>query len=273
MTVTHLDSTEAILRALRRTRTPAARGASNDYELAYDSPQGRRFGVREFCDSDTPFFAEEMIPNGRIAELNDQGHLIGSHADDRIAALKQDPNGFQAGLRASDIDPDTVIYSGSGLGVTSIYYLSLEDAAAAIADAIARNVWLASDDPSLLNDPEFQREIAQSEARMRAEHAEWQTSMRVAAQAQPGLFQGLYNFHGPLDREARTAILAYLNDPTEANWEAIHSMMITASQTVWQAWSSVDPNAPVSNPTDAPWSRMPDPQTLRQALRKAAGES
>ncbi|MBK1666555.1 hypothetical protein CKO28_00675 [Rhodovibrio sodomensis] len=274
MTLTRLDDAHAIKHALQRSRRAAARGASNDYDYEYRAPNGRTFEAREFLHSDQPFFVSEIKPNGRIMQLNAEGHVIGSSESPRIEALAQDPNSFLTNLRAEGFDEETVTFTGEGFGVTTVYHPSLEAVAQKIAEALTSNAWLRSKDTSLLDDPTFQAELRESEAQMRADHEAWKQQMQAAAQDQPELFRGLYNLAGPLGEEQRKRILTYLNQPTEANWEQICNLIVSggALSTVWQAWRAVDPSAPVSKPADSPWPSIPDPETLKTALRAAADQ-
>jgi len=80
----------------------------------------------------------------------------------------------------------------------------------------------------------------------------------------------------PITAESRADIEAYLAAPTEARWDKIQGLNIDGFTTVWQAWCAVDPKAPrtgrrytATGELIAGWPEVPDPFTLRRALRAA----
>jgi len=92
------------------------------------------------------------------------------------------------------------------------------------------------------------------------------------------LLDGLESLLGPLDLEHRAALTSYLGEPTEAGWDAIHGVVVSARplRTVWQAVLRIDPTFPRVGPASAGgkrlegWTRIPDAITVARALRAVA---
>lgn len=265
MAAISLDSPAALVAAIRRTRRPSEQGDSHDFALSYRAPNGRNFEIREYDDG--RFFMSEFRPNGRGRRPD------GGYAE--IPALKRaldDPNGFLAAARAAGLDEDGVVRGGQGLGVATRYFPDLAAVAGAIREALDANRWYDSVDRALLRDPAFLAALADDEARGREAWEERKQADHARAVAEgEGIFKGLHNMHGPLPKERRDLILAYLNEPTASGWEAIAHTCVKGMKTLWQAWLAVDPSAPRSKAMDGAWPRIPDPETLRAAMRDAAG--
>jgi len=265
MATISLDSPAALVAAIRRTRRPSGQGDSHDFALTHRAPNGRLFEIREYEDG--RFFMSELRPNGRGLRPN------GTYAE--IPALKRvldDPNGFVAAARAAGLDEDGIVRGGQGLGVATRYFPDLAAVVEAIRGAIAENRWYDSVDRELLRDPAFLASLAEDEEVGRAA---WETQKqaehaRAVAEGE-GIFKGLHSMRGPLPKERRDLILAYLNAPDEAGWEAIAHTCVKGMTTLWQAWLKVDPEAPRSKSRDGAWPRIPEPETLREAMRDAAG--
>jgi hypothetical protein len=79
------------------------------------------------------------------------------------------------------------------------------------------------------------------------------------------------------------AVEAYLAEPCKRTWDGLATKIIPGTmRTVWASWVRVDGGAPVRIPTAPPsgstepwdrWPSIPDPFTLRRAIRAArAGE-
>ena len=94
------------------------------------------------------------------------------------------------------------------------------------------------------------------------------------------LFDGLFNFYGPLSPDIKKRIKNYLCHPTVEGWVDIYGIIIRADiglgLTVWQAVIAVDPAFPrVGRRTDfkgnvlREWQKIPDPFTLKKALEWA----
>lgn len=265
-----LSPTHIIKAALLRTREPSQSGASDDFAMEYRAPNGRIFEVREYDSGQ--FFMSEMCPVPRLARYDEERDTYHYLYEPRLKGIMDDPNAFAASARGMGIDLNDVVRTGSGIGVASIFYDSLEDVAAAVATALDANLWYDSVDHAKLADPEFQERMRRiNEEQSAAYRAERQAMHEAAVEHEHGLFKGLHSMIGPLSDGTKKAILSYLNDPTEDQWDAIYSKIINGHGTVWQAWIEVDRNAPKSKPSDRGWPSIPDPDTLRAALRKASG--
>lgn len=261
-----LASPAAIATALRRSRRPSERGDSHDFSYEYRAPNGRRFEAREFDGGE--FFLSEYRPTGRVGS----GGVF--RESETVAAALADPNGFLAAMRAAGVDEEGLVRSGSGLGVGSIYHPGVAEVAEAIAAAVRDNAWYDSVDRAKLADPAFQAGLRREEA---AAGRRWRQEQRRAHQRAvaegDGLFKGLHNMFGPLPKERRDAILSYLNAPSEAGWDEISRTCVKGLTTLWQAWTEIDPAAPRSKGMDGAWPSLPDPETLRAAIRAVAGLS
>jgi hypothetical protein len=77
---------------------------------------------------------------------------------------------------------------------------------------------------------------------------------------------------GPLDDAAIERIQAFLDDPSEETWNGCYSLCVGGMTTVWKAVCRVDPGFPRSKsigpePSGYGWPRVPDPFTVRRALK------
>jgi len=264
-----LKSAKAIKAALLRAREPSEEGASDDFCMEYRAPNGRQFEVREYDDGH--YFMSEMRPMARLARFDEERDTYLYLDEPRLRGIMDDPNAFIASARDMGINAQEIVYSGSGLGLGSIYYDSLDEVAAAVANALDANLWYDSVDRAKLADPDFQAEQRRvQEEQSAAYRAEQQAMHEQAVADEHGLFKGLHSMMGPLSEDAKKDILSYLNDPSEENWNAIYSTMIKGHKTVWQAWLAVDRSAPTSKAGDR-WASIPSANTLRTALRAASG--
>jgi hypothetical protein len=265
MTPIDLGSPALVAAAIRRTRKPGGQGDSHDFAYAYRAPNGRRFELREYEDGQV--FLSEFRPNGR-ARLEDG--TFGSVSG--LVRAARDPNGFVAEARALGFDEDRLVRGGAGLGIASRHFPDIEAAAAAIRAALDANAWYDATDRALLADPGFQARLAadDAESRIAWEAAKKAEHERAVAEGK-GLFQGLHSMHGPLPKERCDMILAYLNGPSEAGWDAIAHTCVKGMRTLWQAWLAVDPEAPRSKSSDGAWPRIPGVEVLREAIETVAG--
>ena len=152
-------------------------------------------------------------------------------------------------------------------------YSGLGEVAGAITEANERNDRYVHVDNGKLNDPEFQEELRETEERERRKHEAEMRQIENASHEEHGLFEGLYAMMGPLPDSTKQAILAFLNDPTERNWDAVSGKCVKGMETVWQLWAQADPDAPVSKPLDGPWPNVPDPDMIRDVLRDAGARN
>lgn len=273
MPVIDIPAQKFVANAIRRSRRPAAEGDSECARYAYMAPNGRRFEIREYEDSDAPFFVSELRPNGRVYEGNlDDARSARYWLEPQVEELLDDPNGFEAAIQDLGFDREDrgVIYNAGGLGVATIYYGTFEDVANAIVRAISANQWLDSVDRELLNSPEFQAKLREDEKQMRDLYrAEMKAHHEAALEAGSGLFKGLHNMMGePLPKEIRDRILSFLNSPTQETWEQCYSICVKGGTTLWQAWAKVDSSAPRSRPHEGEWPSIPDAEIIKKALRQ-----
>lgn len=214
------------------------------------------------------FFMEEMRPNGKV--ITQIKPYVECEQSEAVLRLLESPNDFEAALAEVGIDSESLVYVGSGFGVYTRYFASLEACAATIADYLERNAWYDAQDHDLMADPDYQRHLKKLDAEERrhfqaAERTRHEQSMRL----DHGLFKGLYAMTGPLSEDAKRRILAFLNAPSKANWDAVARYIVKGSTTMWQLWASFDPEAPRSLPsTDGPerWPTVPEPERMRNAL-------
>jgi hypothetical protein len=93
---------------------------------------------------------------------------------------------------------------------------------------------------------------------------------------QPSIIDRCTNMNGSLRGEIRERLAAALRDPTQETWEAAYSIIVAypaRNQTLWQAWITVDPGAPLIGPMNGkPWASIPDKLTLRRAVEVALRE-
>lgn len=238
-----------------------------DRQYRYEHANGRLFLIRYFGDTGA-YFMSELIPNGRLyyPPTDDQPERF--HEDSRIDLAKDSPNDLNARIRDLGLSPDNLIRVGGGLGVAARFFNSLRECAQEIQKAIQTNTWYDSIDRDLLEDPEFQenqRRIQEQE--LRSYRRDQQVLYEQSKANEPGLFKGLYSMLGLLSQENKKQILDYLNSPSEEKWDEISGYLIRTSVTLWQAWLKVDRDAPMTKPMDGPWPRIPEPETLRQAMR------
>lgn len=265
-----LSSAKAIKAAMLRARKPSPRGASDDFTLDYRAPNGRFFDVREYPDG--RYLVSEMRPNCRLARYPEGGLVPHCWDEPRLKPLMDDPNGFMEGVRALGIDEGEVIRVGGGIGVGSRFFDTLDAVAAAVAEALEANRWYDDVDRALVADPEFQARLRRNgRIASAAFRAEERAMHERAVRGEHGLFKGLHSAIGPLDDDTKTAILSYLNAPDEERWKDIYSKCVKGFKTLWQAWAAVDPACPRSLPSSGRWPRIPDPETVRSALRAASG--
>ena len=82
---------------------------------------------------------------------------------------------------------------------------------------------------------------------------------------------GCRNAFGGLKGDVRKRLLAVLNHPCQASWDAAHTIIIAGSKmtTLWQAVIVVDPTFPRSKRIEDPWPVVPDQFTLCRAIKQA----
>ncbi|MCP1674456.1 hypothetical protein J2T57_001558 [Natronocella acetinitrilica] len=259
--------------------TPAEPGSGQGREFDYTLPNGRRFNVLE-CERDR-YFLCELIPSGRVVTSSPAARV--PHAEDhpvlKAILREKGPNAVCETAQAAGIDPNDMVLSGAGVSAYARFHASRAACENEIFRVVAEDVWYQHEDPALKRDPEHQAALAAQDAAEREAYQRAQQAQCAEALAAPGLFRGCHNLHGPLSQETQRAILAYLNAPNEARWEAISGLIIgPAMTTLWQAWSAVDPRAPVSLPLEADangrrWPRLPEPECLREAIRRVGARA
>lgn len=242
-------------------------------EWSLQHANGRRFHVRG--QDDGRYFLEEYRPNGRVCtgEFGKPGFHCWDDPQLKALLATCGPNAVYGAAREAGIDLDQAVSCGAGYGVYSRYFDSLEACAAAVNEALAQDAWYSAQDEAKRRDPAYREQLRAQESRQRKAYQAEQARRRAEATAvNAGLFKGCFNLFGPLPKAAQTQILAYLNAPSQDGWDAIHGLLIGGGRTatLWQAWCAIDPEAPKSRPLDAPWPRLPEPETLRRAIRSVA---
>ncbi len=80
------------------------------------------------------------------------------------------------------------------------------------------------------------------------------------------------NYLGKLSPAIRARFQAFFADPTEANWDAIHAIVINPGSmrraTIWQMVVCIDPNFPIARAIGG-WYQVPTVFTVMRALREA----
>jgi acetyl esterase/lipase len=103
----------------------------------------RQFTVRrlQYAGERARFFLCEMLPNGRMLDVNEQGDITRSWDEPRIMDTESRvaPNELLATLRAMGIAVEAMVFWGAGHSVDSIYYESSETCAESIARALNEN--------------------------------------------------------------------------------------------------------------------------------------
>lgn len=238
----------------------------------YVADNGRTFNIwdmrEDILNADKAFFMEEMRPNGRIVTQTEP--YIECEDSEPIKCLLDSPNDFAAGFEKTGVSEDVLIRVGCGFGVYTRYFDSIEACAQAIEDSIDRNEWYDALDHELMADEGYKRKLqAQAKAGRREFRAMQQAQHEQAMATEHGLFKGLHSMIGPLCDETKQRILAFLNEPSKANWDAVAHTIVKGGTTMWGLWLSFDPEPPRSLPsTDDPqrWPCVPDPDQMREAL-------
>lgn len=241
--------------------------------MSFCAPNGRSFVVS--FPNDETYFLEELSPSGMLYFGKDPGEFKPDDFKDWPLhdQYKDDPNGYVPALRADGYSTDVMCASGSGRGVNSRYFDSLEDVAGAIIEAMNSNVRYSSDDPDLVNDEEHNRRVEAEADLLSQQWSEFHEGLHEDAKEQEsGIFNGLCGMLGPLSAGAKERILGFLNSPSSETWDNAYSISLNGGTTLWQLWMSADPaNAPVSKPFDEKWEVIPDPEVIRGAMRALSG--
>lgn len=249
----------AIKRDLRQS-------GGDEPSASYCHPNGRSFDIRS--QDDGSFFLSEMIPTGAFQTTN--GGIV---HDPRIKTAAENPNGCRDAIIAAGLDPATLFHAGGGYGVYSRYLPDLRSVVDAILTAIETNVRYDHQDRDLMADAGFAAELAKRTEESQRQFRIMEAELDAAAiERESGIFIGLRHMMGPLGDETKLAILSYLNEPTDERWDAIASTTIAGFTTLWQAWAAIDPKAPRSLEAEGKWPRIPDPETVRSAMRHVAAK-
>jgi len=219
---------------------------------------------------DGRYFLQEFRPNGRLCDGQWGSGSFHCWDEPALKALLAEcgPNELRERAAAAGIDMSRAVSGGAGYGVYSRFLPSLAACAEAVNDALTANQWYSAEDEALKNDPAFQRELRERERHERAAYRAQQRAALAQAEAvNHGLFKGCATMLGPLPEKTQKAILAYLNAPSAERWDDIANAIIDGVHTLWAAWCEVDPEAPRSRPLDGPWPQIPEPETLRRAIR------
>lgn len=84
------------------------------------------------------------------------------------------------------------------------------------------------------------------------------------------------NMFGKINPKIKARIEMYLSNPTSENWDDIHGILITKSQTIWQAVIAVDKTfncygrqINTKGKIIKDWVKIPDVQILKAAITNA----
>ncbi|MTH95676.1 hypothetical protein [Roseibium sp. RKSG952] len=243
-------------------------------EMSFRTTNGRRFEVGALGGG--KLFLTEISPTGVFYLGKDPG--VYNPADferwPRHEEFKDDPNGYADAIRGDGLDPDKMCGSGSGIGVHSKFFDTLEEVAQAIIISVNDNVRYCSTDLDLLNDEDYNQRLQKiAETEQKAFRESQRHLHRNSLKTEHGVFKGLHTMFGPLSDDAKKRILSFLNSPSNETWNAIHGLILKGGTTMWQAWIATDPQAPRSKPLDGEWPAIPDPDTIRSAMRKLAANT
>lgn len=252
---------------LRGMVTLLPESTEDDREFLFNDPESEReFLITRLENADgIRFYVQEMTPNGRLVETDDDGNVKKAWEEPRIRAIerRQGPNGLLRACKAVGIDAQAMVCCGAGFSIDSRYLDSLEACAQEIAKSIEGNVRYES-----LRELSDEEKASLGHQEKVSSAAYWEHRAACAARAmetEQGLFKGCHSLSGaPVADEHKKRILAYLNAPSQEEWLEIRGLHITGGGTLWQAWGAVDPRAPRSGNVG-----HPTPETLRQAIRHA----
>ncbi|MGI0646905.1 hypothetical protein ACRCPS_17970 [Pseudomonas aeruginosa] len=241
--------------SLTRRIVPA--GASEERLWDFHHPNGRSFEIRQFGQK--KFLLGEFEPNGRVSESTPKGLNFYTCPVVRLGLKVCKPNELSQWLSDQEIDRDSLVRVGAGIGLDSLYWPSLEAACEQIQEALEQNTWY--------------RKVAKVERPERDQTKAlvdpitfWQLSLNklLQAESEQGIFKGCHGMSGALVKEHKDLILSYLNKPNQERWGSIRSILITANTTLWSAWANVDKGAPRSGTKGYPPKEM-----LEKAIRSA----
>lgn len=231
----------------------------------------RHFDIQQLDDSS--YFLSEEIPNGYRCQYDTNGEAD-FWFDDTLNRLSYTttPNNLFLSATKEGIKRHECVCTSCVITPYSRTFGSLNDCINAINEALRNDHWFDSNDKS--------KEVAGSintgqEVSKKQEHNNYvKRYQRVVSYAEKhthGLFKGCHNMFGPLPKDAQQKILSYINNPTKQLWDEIHCMIISSGSisTIWQAWLDVDEYAPRSKPVCDEWHYIPDPETLKKAIRHA----
>jgi hypothetical protein len=79
------------------------------------------------------------------------------------------------------------------------------------------------------------------------------------------------NLVGGLNPNLKARIIALVENPTQETWDNAHSIIVNGDRciTLWKAVLRVDPTFPRSRIKDQPWERIPDRDTVLEAITQA----
>lgn len=83
------------------------------------------------------------------------------------------------------------------------------------------------------------------------------------------------NLIGRLDPSLKERIVALVENPTQETWSNAASIIVNGERflTLWKAVMKVDPSFPRSRRQGQPWERIPDRETILDALNWATSQA
>ena len=240
-------------------------GEDEEREYSYiESQSGRTFRIRRSgYESDFRFFLFEFEPNGRIGTFDKKGNCTGSeHVPQLSEAWNTSPNSFSDFVKRTGIDHESIIRTGGGYGIDSLYSGSLFECAERISES------LSSDSPCscrrTLGEDE-KTSMKRREEKMSLDYWRVQKKQAESAMSDKGLFKGCHSMMSvELDGDIKKSILSYINSPDQDAWNDIRGYLVVGNTTLWQAWCLYSPDAPKSGSVG-----FPDSKTVKNAIRNA----
>lgn len=253
--------------------------ASEDPEWEWTSPHGREFRIVRSDSFDGPrYTAWEYKPSGSLyfEASKNHPHERFLHHGDLVEAVKETlnrvgPNEFYDSL-PEGITPKNIISSGGGHSLGTITHDTWDNAVAAIEQAVIENRWLDHHSPELAQ--QRAKEMTESGQENRISLDYWKNQLSgLSAMTGPQLFRGLTNnLTQPISQDTQTALLAYLNNPSNETWERVYDRPLVAGKTPWQIWGDYDSASPQGMPPWRHdevriWPALPAPEDLKSYIR------
>lgn len=87
-------------------------------------------------------------------------------------------------------------------------------------------------------------------------------------------FDNMQNMLGSVNEDIKKRITSYLENPTYAKWDDIHTILISSNITIWQAILKIDNSFPKTGRTTdlygnvvKEWKKIPEPELVIEAIK------